>query len=176
MALGRKTSIFQIVGYQNSGKTTLAAKLIERFTQEGRRVGTIKHHGHGGTPDSGDEQKDTFRHRQAGALVTGVEGAGMLQIHAGKGEWALKDIIGIYEAFSLDLILIEGYKQEVYEKVVLIRSEEDLPLLRILTNIVLVISWIPLSAFVSNTYPLFHIEDEQNYLEWLIERVEKSRG
>lgn len=176
MALGRKPSIFQIVGYQNSGKTTLTAKLIERFTQKGQHVGTIKHHGHGGMPASGDEQKDTFRHREAGALVTGVEGAGMLQIHAKKEEWTLKDIIRLYEDFSMDVILIEGYKRAEYEKVVLIRSEEDLSLLHTLKNIICVISWVSLSPVVSDTYPVFHIKDEKTYVEWLIERMGKSCG
>lgn len=175
MALGRKTSIFQIVGYQNSGKTTLTEKLIERFTQEGKRIATIKHHGHGGIPHAGDEQKDTFRHRRAGALVTGVEGAGMLQIHATKEEWTLQGIIRLYEAFSVDVILIEGYKQDEYEKVVLIRSEEDLSLLHTLKNIICIISWVPLSAVVSDAYPAFHIKDEKIYVEWLIERMGKSR-
>ncbi|WP_078412963.1 molybdopterin-guanine dinucleotide biosynthesis protein B [Priestia abyssalis] len=176
MALGRKPSIFQIVGYQNSGKTTLAAKLIKRFTQEGQRVATIKHHGHGGMPAAGDEQKDTFCHREAGALITGVEGAGMLQIHARKEEWTLNDIIRLYEAFSMDVILIEGYKQAEYEKVVLIRSEEDLSLLRTLKNIICVISWVPLSPEISEVYPTFHIKDEKTYVEWLIERMGKSCG
>ncbi|MDQ0243474.1 molybdopterin-guanine dinucleotide biosynthesis protein B [Bacillus fengqiuensis] len=173
--MGRKPFIFQIVGYQNSGKTTLTEKLIERFTQEGQRVGTIKHHGHGGMPAFGDEQKDTFRHREAGALVTGVEGAGMLQIHARKEEWTLKDVVSLYEAFSMDVILIEGYKQEAYKKIVLIRSEEDLSLLHKLKNIICVISWVPLSPIVSDAYPAFHIKDEQTYVEWLIERMRKSR-
>jgi molybdopterin-guanine dinucleotide biosynthesis adapter protein len=174
VALGRKPIIFQIVGYQNSGKTMLIAKLIERCNQEGWCVGTIKHHGHGGTPTSGDEQKDTFRHRKAGAVVTGVEGAGMLQIHAGKNEWPLEEILQLYEGFSLDLILIEGYKRESYDKVVLIRSEEDLPLISSTTNIAAVISWVSLPSHVHDAYPVFQIEDEQAYLDWLVERMKKS--
>jgi molybdopterin-guanine dinucleotide biosynthesis adapter protein len=176
VALGRKPIIFQIVGYQNSGKTTLTAKLIERCSREGWRVGTIKHHGHGGTPALGDEQKDTFWHRKAGAAVTGVEGAGMLQIHAGKNEWLLEEILQVYEGFPLDLILIEGYKRESYDKVVLIRSAEDLPLISLVTNIITVISWGSLPSHVHDAYPVFRIEDEQAYLDWLIERMKKSRG
>ncbi|MFC3882188.1 molybdopterin-guanine dinucleotide biosynthesis protein B [Bacillus songklensis] len=174
--MGRKPIIFQIVGYQNSGKTTLTAKLIERCTQEGWRVGTIKHHGHGGTPALGDEQKDTFHHRKAGAMVTGVEGAGMLQIHAGKKEWPLEGIIQIYEGFSLDLILIEGYKRESYDKVVLIRSLEDLPLISSAPNIAAIISWVPLPSYAHGTLPLFYIEEEQIYIDWLVERMKESRG
>jgi molybdopterin-guanine dinucleotide biosynthesis protein B len=174
MAMGRKPFILQIVGYQNNGKTTLVQKLVRRFTNQGHVVGTIKHHGHGGKPEAGDEQKDTFRHRQAGAAVTGVEGAGMLQIHAEKEGWTLLEIIGIYEKFPLDLILIEGYKQEKYEKVVLIRSVEEMPLLDGLQNVMCVISWEPVASTDKRGYPFFHIHNEQSYLNWLAERVENS--
>ena len=42
--------IFQIVGYQNSGKTTFLNKLISHLTAVGINTATIKHHGHGGKP------------------------------------------------------------------------------------------------------------------------------
>lgn len=48
---GQNRSILQIVGYQNSGKTTLMEKLIQALTYEGMKVATIKHHGHGGYPE-----------------------------------------------------------------------------------------------------------------------------
>lgn len=174
MAMGRKSSIFQIVGYQNSGKTTLVEKLVKRLTEQGYRVGTIKHHGHGGRPVSGDEGKDTCRHRQAGAAVTGVEGAGMLQIHAVQEGWTLQEMINIYEHFSLQLIFIEGYKKETYDKVVLLRSEKDIPLLESLENILCVISWESVLSIGKREYPVFDIKHEQQYLNWLLERVETS--
>ena len=40
------------------------------------KVATIKHHGHGGFPEVA--QKDSERHRKAGAIVSSVEGAGLL--------------------------------------------------------------------------------------------------
>lgn len=73
MALGQHRKILQIVGYQNSGKTTLMEQLIKRATTEGLRVGTIKHHGHGGVPMI-EASKDSSRHELAGASVTAVEG------------------------------------------------------------------------------------------------------
>ena len=54
--------VFQIVGYQNSGKTTLMEKVISGAAEKGVRVAYIKHHGHGGAPDA----KDSTRHQQAG--------------------------------------------------------------------------------------------------------------
>lgn len=43
--------ILQVVGHQNSGKTTLIEKCIKELTNHGIKVGTFKHHGHGGKPD-----------------------------------------------------------------------------------------------------------------------------
>lgn len=124
-----KTPVIQIVGYQNSGKTLFAEKFIEHATLHRIKVGVIKHHGHG-TPDVYDQKKDTGRHRNAGAIVTGVSGGGMVSIHATQeSEWKLEQLIRLYDSFDLDLILVEGYKEESYPKVVLLRNKDDLDLL-----------------------------------------------
>lgn len=44
----KASSILQIVGYQNSGKTTLVEKMVHALTEREMKVATIKHHGHGG--------------------------------------------------------------------------------------------------------------------------------
>lgn len=93
MALGQYRKILQIVGYQNSGKTTLMEQLIKQATMEGLRVGTIKHHGHGGVPTI-ETSKDSSRHEQAGAVVTAVEGAGTLRMSIHQNSWQLIGIVG----------------------------------------------------------------------------------
>ncbi|OKL37471.1 molybdopterin-guanine dinucleotide biosynthesis protein B [Domibacillus mangrovi] len=154
--------IFQVVGYQNSGKTTLLEKLIACAAAEGLRIASIKHHGHGGMPDT----KDSTRHQQAGAIISGVEGGGALHLHIQREKWKLDDILQLYQLFSVDLILIEGYKLEEYPKVVLIRNEDDLSLLE-LENIQCVISWINIEKWPARTYPIFHIIEETDYLDYL---------
>jgi molybdopterin-guanine dinucleotide biosynthesis protein B len=160
-------NVFQVVGYQNSGKTTLMEKLITGAVEKGLRVASIKHHGHGGPPDT----KDSTRHQQAGAIVAGVEGDGTLQLNIQRDGWLLDDIIALYELFPIDLILVEGYKRERYPKVVIIRTEEDLPLLD-LENIQCVISWIDLNE---PRYPVFHQDDKVNYMDFVIELLKKPR-
>ncbi len=49
--MGKATSILQIVGYQNSGKTTLVEKVVYALAEQNMKVATIKHHGHGGFPE-----------------------------------------------------------------------------------------------------------------------------
>ncbi|MPU17873.1 molybdopterin-guanine dinucleotide biosynthesis protein MobB, partial [Acinetobacter baumannii] len=45
MAMGKAPSILQIVGYQNSGKTTLVEKVVYALAEQNMKVATIKHHG-----------------------------------------------------------------------------------------------------------------------------------
>lgn len=140
------SKIFQIVGYQNSGKTTLMEKLIKSGNERGLRVGTIKHHGHGGPLDHPNPNKDSKRHTLAGSVISSVAGDDSLLIEATENNWKLEEIIHIYHHFGLDLILVEGYKKSSYPKAVLIRNEEDLYLLEKLNNIKAVISWIPIET------------------------------
>ncbi|PKR82751.1 molybdopterin-guanine dinucleotide biosynthesis protein B [Heyndrickxia camelliae] len=160
-----KTQIFQIVGYQNSGKTTIIQEITERAKKAGLKIGSIKHHGHSGTPTKESNEKDSEKHLQAGAVYAAVEGNGELIIKNQFNYWSLDEILDIYRHLSLDLILIEGYKHSQLPKAVIIRSKEDLPLLKELSNVQAVITWIPLTG----TYeiPVFSIEQKSTFMEWL---------
>ena len=70
--MGEAPSILQIVGYQNSGKTTLVEKIVHALAEIEMKVATIKHHGHGGFPEVAQKiAKDTVK---PGAVVSSVEG------------------------------------------------------------------------------------------------------
>jgi molybdopterin-guanine dinucleotide biosynthesis adapter protein len=163
--------VLQIVGYKNSGKTTLVEKLIKEASNQGYKVGAVKHHGHGGYPDIQDSTNDSNKHRQAGAVVSCVEGNGLLQIQAVRNKWTLNEILQFYSFFPLDFIVVEGFKMEMYPKVVMIRTIDDLPLLSQLENIIAVISWEPLKASIKASYPIFLIDNERQYVQWLMNYV-----
>lgn len=161
--------IFQLAGFSNSGKTTLLKKLITLLSLDGRRVVTLKHHGHGGRPDL-LQNKDSSQHLEAGALASLVEGDGTILLQAEKQGWSLQEQIQLLEPFQPEFILIEGYKQEEFPKAVLIREAEDLELLKKLTNIVVVFYW---DHGISNEelpkrIPSFRLNDS-NGLVWLKE-------
>jgi molybdopterin-guanine dinucleotide biosynthesis adapter protein len=176
MALGEYCSILQVVGFQNSGKTTLMEKLISRSIQDGFRVASIKHHGHGGVPVHEAHAKDSMRHYEAGAVVSSVEGDGVLQLHGRMEQWSLSTIIKLYEFFSLDVIFVEGYKKEGYPKVVLIRDEQDLAMLDTLTNIACVISHVKLGNKLARNYRVFQLSEDARYINFLMEEVVKKSG
>lgn len=172
MALEQLQKILQVVGYQNSGKTTLMEQLIRQATACGLKVGTIKHHGHGGIPMS--ESKDSFRHEEAGASVTAVEGDGTLRMSIHQSSWKLDDILAIYASFKLDLILIEGYKDEHYSKVVLLRTLEDQVLLQKVSNIICVIYWPSFPLEKPLEYPTFSIHEQAQYMEFLMAEMREK--
>jgi molybdopterin-guanine dinucleotide biosynthesis protein B len=176
MAMGQHCSILQIVGFQNSGKTTLMEKLISRANQKGLKAASIKHHGHGGVPNDGSSTKDSIRHFKAGAIVSSVTGGGVIQLSARVDDWSLEEIIKLYSFFSIDVIFVEGYKREYYPKVVLIRDETDLQLLSSLSNIQCVISHIKLEKDINNYYQVFQLNKEESYIDFLIEELVKKSG
>ncbi|MGG5794786.1 molybdopterin-guanine dinucleotide biosynthesis protein B [Bacillus nitratireducens] len=173
MAMGNAPSILQIVGYQNSGKTTLVEKIVHALAESEMKVATIKHHGHGGFPEVA--QKDSERHREAGAVVSSVEGAGLLSLSSLRDEWSLQEIIRLYEFFEVDTILIEGYKAEKYPKVVLLRSAEDIELLYKVENVVAIITWDKALSNLREEYKVFHITEEKLYVDWFLQTVRSAK-
>lgn len=157
--------IIQIVGYKNSGKTTLATKIIETGTKEGFAVASLKHHGHGGVP-VGITDTDSDKHRRAGALIAGVEGDGMLQLTCKDG-WTLEKILAMYELFELELLVVEGYKTYPFPKVVLINREQDLSLLTQVNNIKAILTSIPIDER-SYPYPIFDCTNIDLFSSWLV--------
>lgn len=166
MAMGQYQKILQVVGYQNSGKTTLMEQFIREATATGLRVATIKHHGHGGIPDV-ESSKDSMRHERAGAAVAAVEGGGVLRLSAKRDHWNLEEILALYQHFPIDLILIEGYKHASYPKIVILQMEEDYELLTELHEIMCVLYWPTYTGELPTNYPTFSIDAKEDYLAFL---------
>lgn len=130
--------IIQIVGYKNSGKTTTVAALLQHFSKAGVRVASLKHHGHGGIPE-GFDSKDSKIHHDAGAVLAGVAGEGLLQF-VQDAHWELEQVMQIYKTLQVDLLFVEGYKKANHPKVVLVNEEADKALLTELSNIIAIVS------------------------------------
>ncbi|MBO0961222.1 molybdopterin-guanine dinucleotide biosynthesis protein B [Neobacillus sp. MM2021_6] len=166
--------IFQVVGYQNSGKTTITSKLIETLTNRGLKAVTIKHHGHGGKPDVA-VQKDSTKHLTAGAIASLVEGNGRLILQAEQCKCGLEEQIKMMRFFQPDVVLVEGFKLEDYPKLLLIRDKQDLPLVDLVNNVQAVVYWkeeIKELIFTKLDVPFFHISDEAA-IGWTVQFIEE---
>ncbi|WP_059173001.1 molybdopterin-guanine dinucleotide biosynthesis protein B [Bacillus sp. FJAT-27445] len=165
--------VFQVVGYQNSGKTTLSEALIKRLNEKGITVAAIKHHGHGGKPNI-EKEKDSTRHASAGALAALVEGGGRLVLQSEKDNWTLDEQIAIMSAFDPDAILVEGHKHAAYPKIVLIRNSEDEQLLFNLENILAASYW-KREPSIKGNYPTYAIQQSQTP-DYLANLIAKTMG
>jgi molybdopterin-guanine dinucleotide biosynthesis protein B len=105
-----------IVGWKNSGKTTLVERLVPLLAQRGLKVMTVKHTHHSLGPLTGST--DGERHARAGALKTFVIGpdsweiSGCRQLGPPPGLAELSPHIA-----SADLVIVEGYKSAPIPKI-----------------------------------------------------------
>ncbi len=108
--------VIAIVGWKNSGKTTLTVRLIAEFTRRGLRVASLKHAHHSFQIDEGDA--DSARHRRAGARQVGVVSArrwALITELDGAPEPDFADVLGWFA--PCDLIIVEGYKSHPIPKI-----------------------------------------------------------
>ncbi|MGP4082216.1 molybdopterin-guanine dinucleotide biosynthesis protein B [Pseudalkalibacillus sp. R45] len=139
--------VIQITGYKKSGKTSFIKKIVRELSEEGYRIGVIKHHGHGGAPDTTEpEHTDTAQFQNEGAYMTTVEGEGVLHLKVNErgGTIPLEKIVSMYQQMPLDLILVEGYKKAPYKKFLISRNEQELEsLLEVCENVIGVVGCKP---------------------------------
>ncbi|OCG35183.1 molybdopterin-guanine dinucleotide biosynthesis protein B [Gilliamella sp. Gris1-4] len=114
-----------ICGYSNSGKTTLLAKVIPLLVEQGFKVATLKHAHHDVEFDI--PGKDSYKLRKAGALQTIVACDNRYALIC---ETANKpaDLQALINQFSdVDVILVEGFKDEQIPKIICHRSAVKKP-------------------------------------------------
>ncbi|MBD3917869.1 molybdopterin-guanine dinucleotide biosynthesis protein B [Paenibacillus sp. PR3] len=154
------TNIIQVVGYKNAGKTTLVENMVRALTEEGYAVGTVKHDGH--RFDIDHEGTDTWRHREAGASMTAITSSERTVIMEEKSS-ELDDIIR--RMLAMDAIIVEGFKEADYPKVVMIRSAKDVELVHRLRQVIAVVTWVPELSF---PVPTYSIHQTNLLIAWLL--------
>lgn len=114
-------NVVGIVGWKNSGKTTLIEKLLRELTGRGMKVSTIKHAHH--AFDIDHQGKDSYRHRQAGAeqvLVASAQRWALMHELRDKPEPSLQELLA--QLTPCDLVLVEGFKHGPHSKVEIRRN------------------------------------------------------
>ena len=103
----------------------LIEKVIAELTRRGLRVGSLKHHGHHGF-DIDVPAKDTWRHHQAGSKHVGLICATRWAEYADtreEDEMPARELLSRYN--DVDVVIIEGYKTEGFDNIVVARSGVD---------------------------------------------------
>ena len=113
--------IIGVVGWKDTGKTTLIEKLIGELNKRNLTVSTIKHSHHKVSIDK--KGTDSFRHFNAGAKETILTSDKKWvkfsrQISDGQGNFShlIKQIIPV------DILIVEGFKASDHKKIEVINS------------------------------------------------------
>ncbi|HCT99869.1 MAG TPA: molybdopterin-guanine dinucleotide biosynthesis protein B [Methylococcaceae bacterium] len=121
----RHASTLPVLGFaaaSGTGKTTLLTQLLPLLNQAGLRVGLIKHSHHDFEIDHAG--KDSFRLRKAGAtpvvLVSKYRRA-MIEEFYHQTEPKLAAQVALFSTEQVDLILVEGFRHEAFDKIELHR-------------------------------------------------------
>lgn len=161
-----------VVGYKNSGKTTLVARWVRLLKKNGLSVAVLKHHGHGGKPDMSESTTDTAQFLASGADATLVAGGGAIQFNCNEEpDFAkLKELASIGKP---EVLLIEGYKSESGDKVILLRNEEDWGTLHHLQGRQLIIG----CPEIETDTPHIHSREQIEQIdEWFVKWIERGDG
>jgi len=122
--------VLGIVAWSGTGKTTLLERLIPELKNSGIRVGAIKHSHHDFEIDK--PGKDSDRLRKAGAdqiiLASKFRTAFIIE-EDGETEPDLFQQLKRLDAEKLDLVLVEGFRQEAIPKIEVYRPALNKPLL-----------------------------------------------
>lgn len=122
--------LYGVVGWKNTGKTSLVERLVTEIVGRGFTVSTIKHAHH--SFDIDHPGRDSHRHREAGAtevlLSSPVRWALMHELR-GASELEIDDLLP--KLSPVDLVLVEGFKLHGHSKVETSRMEVGKPLLAV---------------------------------------------
>ena len=156
--------ILHVVGFKNSGKTTLISRWTRLLKAKGMTVAVLKHHGHQSPLERPADHTDGVQYIDSGAHTSIVAGAGSAQILLNE-EPSFAQLIEYVSINKPDVVLIEGFKNENKRKVVLVREQEDWNHLRRLSNIELVIPHDGVEEFQYLT----NEEVDKWFLQWVEE-------
>jgi len=117
------TPILSLVGYSNSGKTTLMEKLVSGLVAKGLRIATIKHSHH--QPEMDTPGKDSWRHKQAGASTSLLVGPEKMLMVSDVDEALNPQLLAARLFTDYDLVLVEGYASVAGPKIEVVRKERS---------------------------------------------------
>jgi len=114
-----------VVGYKDSGKTTLVVELVAELVRRGRRVMTAKHGHHFEIDTPGT---DSYRHRHEGGAgrvaLVGPEAMAVMGAWGPSGELDLREVVRRYLA-DAEIVVAEGWKGAPEPKIEVHRTGRD---------------------------------------------------
>ena len=122
--------IVGFAAFSGTGKTTLLKQLLPLLSARGLRVGVVKHAHHSFEMDY--PGKDSYELRKSGAaqmLIASRARWALVVERVRDREPRLDEVLLEFDQAALDLILVEGFKDEPFPKIELHRPSLGRPLL-----------------------------------------------
>ena len=148
--------VIGVAGFKNAGKTTLVEKLVSELTRRGHRISTVKHAHH--SFDIDHEGRDSFRHRKAGAAEVAVVSRhrwAIIHESRDEAEPSLEEMLAMLA--PCDLVIVEGYKRDLHDKIEVRNIELDHP--RLAGDDPTIIAIAANGAIADAPVPLFDRDD-----------------
>ncbi len=161
--------VFCVSGVKNSGKTTLIEGLISKFTDEGLRVGAIKHDGHDFNLDM--EGTDTDRFAKAGAGTIGIfsKCKNVMIEHTQRSITEM-----LHKIKEVDIVIIEGMKDSSFPKVEVVRENISNKLVCDPKSIICIAT----NTEIAEQYhkPVFHLDNITSIYEQIKNELQYEGG
>ena len=141
--------ILGLAGWSGSGKTSLIKGIIPHLNAMNISVSTLKHAHKDFEIDK--PGKDSYIHRESGAeatLISSSKKFALIQNYKNDKELSLKDLLKML--MPVDLIIVEGWKNEKIKKLEVFRQELNKPLLAKKDNNIIAIATNNKNINISN--------------------------
>ena len=116
--------------FSGTGKTTLLEQLIPLLIKQGLNLGVVKHSHHDIEMDK--PGKDSYRLRKAGTaqlVLSGPTRSILFKENQQPQDSKLLDQLQLLQTDQLDLVLVEGFRDQPFSKIELHRSDLEKPFL-----------------------------------------------
>ncbi len=165
MANNSSIPVVAFAAYSGTGKTTLIEKLILYLKEKGLRLAVIKHDAH--EFDIDKEGKDSWRFSQAGADMTMISSASKTAIIEHRPRTFQDNLSMIHD---VDLILVEGYKQEKIPRIGISRKATGKGLPGTPGDYIAVVT-DDASLVKGYSVPCFRLEDIEEIADYIIKAI-----
>lgn len=155
--------VIGFAAYSGTGKTTLIEKILRILKAQGYRVAVMKHDAHGFEMDR--EGKDSWRFSQAGADIMLLSSAEKTAIIEERPRSFSQNLSMIHD---VDLILVEGYKQEQIPRIGISRKATGKGLPHPITEYIAIAT--DDETITSDTIPVFSLDDAEKIAGFICTR------
>ncbi len=165
--------VFGVIGWKNSGKTTLMVRLVEELSRRGYTVSAVKHAHH--SFDIDHPGRDSYLFREAGArqvaLASPKRWAVMHELRD-EEEPRFREILS--HIGPCDLVLVEGYKGGPFPKIEA-RSARSLTRAPLSDDDPQIVAVASDGATESGALPHFSVEDISGIADFIVEQLGLTR-